>query len=853
MMKHRAACALPVAVLLAAAVIAPAIAHAQPADATATPRPAQPLTVCRHPIPEPAALPPGGSGPVVYLLELCFDTQGNVSSVDPQSYLYYVQLKPSRPSIGAWVAYDAAVLETVRNDFRRLWATGFLDDLIIEANDFTFANGVIGKVITYRLEERARVKIVTYDGTNALDRSKLDEVLRDRGVQLKLDSFLDRGALARVATAVRELLSDKGYVDATVSHDITPVAGSPKLVNVTFNVTDGPRTAIRDVAFDGNRDIDDATLARNLKANRPQGLLSIVSGAGRYQDAKYAEDAASVEDYYRDHGYINASVGQAELRPLDDSPDGRTRYVQMRVPVREGARHKVGSIAFAGHTLVGTEALRSTLKLQTGQWYREGAVREAIRKAQEMYGAGGYIEFTAFPELTPAPPDPADRSAAPRVDLVLRITEGPQYFVNRLTFVGNTTTQDTVVRREFGLYEGGAFNTELLTYSVKRLNQLGYFKPIEDVGKDVQIDKTTARANGVDVTVKVSEQNRNAIQFGAGMSQYEGVFGNVAFTTTNFLGRGESVSLQAQKGARSSIYQLGVSEPYMFGRPISTGIELYSRKYDYLTGLDTVGYSEVRSGIGLQVGRPLFRFSRAGLSYGVEVVDTSISKSLLEGLSSAAGVGVPLFDIYRDSGRTTESRITPSFTYNTVDNPMFPMSGRRLTISAPIAGGILGGSIQYIKPDVEIVQYVRVSRRMALGARLSGGYLRPYGTTDSLPYYLRYFLGGEYQIRGVDIRTVGPTDGQNRALGGNKFVLFNAEYYLNIAGPLRAVLFHDAGQAFEEADPIDVRRLRTSSGIEFRMVVPMLNVPFRVIYAWNVYRDTFQPARALKFSVGTTF
>ena len=122
-----------------------------------------------------------------------------------------------------------------------------------------------------------------------------------------------------------------------------------------------------------------------------------------------------------------------------------------------------------------------------------------------------------------------------------------------------------------------------------------------------------------------------------------------------------------------------------------------------------------------------------------------------------------------------------------------------------------------------------------------------------LPYYLRYFLGVDYQIRGVYMRTVGPTDEDNRAVGGNKFALFNAEYYIDLFGSVRALAFHDAGQAFSEDQPFDLRQLRTSTGVELRFVVPMLNVPFRLIYAWNIYRDSYQPARGFKFAVGTTF
>lgn len=841
------------ALLACLACIVARAACAQESASRPTPTAADATQLCGQPIAPPAALPPAGSEPVVFVLGLCFDKQGNASSVDPQSYLYYIQLRPSRPSLAEWIPFGADTREIVRADVQRLWNTGFLDDISVEATDYVFENGVVGKVVTYHLEERPRIKIASYQGSKALDSNKVDETLREHNVSLKLDAFLDAGAIRRATAVVRDVLADKGYVNATVSHQIAAVDGSSKRVNVIFTIDDGPRTAIRDVAFVGNTAVRDAALEGSLKDNRPQGLLSLVSSQGRYQEAKYAEDATRVEDYYRDHGYIQARVGQAALIPLDDSPDGKTRYVQLRIPVHEGPRHKVGEVSVAGNTLLPADVFVRALKLKTGDWYSEGAVREAIRKAQESYGAAGYIEFTAFPDLSPVAADPADRSGAPRVNLVLRVTEGPQYFVHRITFTGNTTTKESVIRREFGLVEGSVFNTEMLKYSVKRLNQLGYFKPIDDVDNDVKIDRTTAREHGVDVTVKVEEQNRNAVQFGLGMSQYEGFYGSGSFTTTNFLGRGESLSLQGQKGSRSSIYQVSFTEPYIFGRPISLGGDVYSRKYDFLTGEAKVGYSEVRSGISATMGRPLFRFSRAYVSYAFEVIDTSISPSLLSGLNANASIGVPLFNPYLDSGRHNESRVTPSFTHNTIDNPVMPRSGRRITFTLPVAGSVLGGDIAYVKPELEVVQYIPISRRMALGVRASGGMLRPYGTTSQLPYYLRYFLGGEYQIRGVDLRTVGPTDKQNRALGGDRFVLFNAEYYINLAGPLRAVLFHDAGQAFAESDPIDLRQLRTSSGIEFRAMVPMLNVPFRLIYAWNVYRDTFQPARAIKFSVGTTF
>ncbi len=212
--------------------------------------------------------------------------------------------------------------------------------------------------------------------------------------------------------------------------------------------------------------------------------------------------------------------------------------------------------------------------MELGDYYNQKEIRKGFQKAQEIYGAGGYMEFTGYPDMKFSDdPDPNAATAPaalaavdtpeaskepPTVDVTLLIQEGKQYFVNRIIFTGNTTTRDNVIRRELRLYENGVFNTEALKYSIKRLNQLGYFKALEGPGKDVNVDKLPNADNKVDVKMKLEEQNRNQLTFGAGVSQFEGFFGQLSFQTANFLGRGESLTVSAQGGQRARNYSCRV-------------------------------------------------------------------------------------------------------------------------------------------------------------------------------------------------------------------------------------------------------------------------------------------------------
>ncbi|MGC4086264.1 MAG: POTRA domain-containing protein [Vicinamibacterales bacterium] len=213
----------------------------------------------------PAVQPPAGSAPVVRTIEIQFPAQGNVSLVEPSTYLYYIETRPSRPSDGTWIAFDP---DSAKADFARLWGTGFLDDLSIEVLDEPYPNGVIGKHLIYRLEEKQRVKLVEYRGSKVLDTSKIEEALKAQNAVLRLDTFFDAGSLRKVDQIILSLMREKGYPDASVTHTIESVEGGPKLAHVTFLIDEGAQVRVKRVVVTGNHAVPAGTITAQIQGTR---------------------------------------------------------------------------------------------------------------------------------------------------------------------------------------------------------------------------------------------------------------------------------------------------------------------------------------------------------------------------------------------------------------------------------------------------------------------------------------------------------------------------------------------------------------------------------------------------------
>jgi outer membrane protein insertion porin family len=480
----------------------------------------------------------------------------------------------------------------------------------------------------------------------------------------------------------------------------------------------------------------------------------------------------------------------------------------------------VGELRFEGLTVFEVDEVRPLFDLAEGDVYDDSKIRKGCDRLREMYGRRGYLQWSA---TTRRDPDPVRK----RVRVVVVVQEGPRYVVGNIRFTGNRGTRDKVLRREVLLNEGEALDAELLRQSVRRLNQLAHLEPIAQPLELVP----GAAEDTLDVTFRVKERQGAGWSFGGGTSDTEGTFLNGSLSNTNFLGLGETVEVAAQGGPLVRDYRLSFTEPYVAGRPISAGVSAWSRKLSYETdpAQGIQGYREQRTGAGLTASAPLGKWTRFSLGYSYEDV-------ALEG-----------------SGRRHESTLHPSLQRNTIDDPFLPQRGTRLSLEVPVTGGPLGGSLDLARLDLEAVAYIPHTSRSGFGFRAAGGMVLPFGETGTIPFDRSLLLGGETQLRGYDIRSVGPRDASGQLVGGDKYVLLNAEYHVDVVKPLRLSWFFDAGQAYASGEAVDLRRLRTSTGIEARITVPVLKLPLRLIYAVNPNRDPWQPDHGFRLAIGGAF
>jgi len=804
--------------------------------------------------------------------------------------------------------------ETLRRDFQALWNTQFFEDVKLRVEDSPDKAG--GKIIIFTVVERPVIRRIRYDGIKSISESDILDRFKEKKVGLTVESQFDPTRIKKAEVVLKELLAEHGRQFATVTPQYERIASSNAVILV-FKINEGPKVKVGKILFTGNHVFSRRKLIRSMHNDRPYGVplriteIDVLSKT--YDHDKLIEDIeVGVRGLYTDNGYFKVLVRDPVLENLDTQGwrlgvplTGRTKgkAVNITIPIEEGERYRMGTLKIASNDpdkalSLKVDALKGVFPLKQGDVFSSAKIRKALEDYGKIYGRYGFIDFVPTPETDL-------NEDAKRIDVTMKFDEGKQYYVRRIDFTGNTTTRDKVIRRELLIDEGALFDKHAWEISILRLNQLDYFDKL-DADKAAEIKRNT-KDGTVDLLLKLKEKGKQSIGLQGGISGLMGGFIGLTYQTNNFLGLGETLTLSAQVGQYQRSVMFGFTEPYLFDRPISSGFTVFSSLYKYnqaqqaalLTGQSVSinpqyiqNYNQNSTGFTMFASYPLKRraFTRLGLTYGLtrtnittynqasNLLFTQLQYRSLAGPSALDGI--------------LASTVTATINHNALNNPVNATSGRSYFYSVAFTGGPIGGNVNTITNTGEYKYFHPINkRRNAIGVRFLGAFTAGYGGKE-VPPYSRFYMGGENDIRGFDIRGISPVTyipsvitetisfpyhGGTGSLpvpllvntivfpGGDIEGVGNLEYRIPIAGPVSVTLFADAGttgivdKGALRLDPTGVANInsqfpllnqqpqlqiapgtnfhpRASTGIEFNINLPIVQAPFRIYWAYNPVR-----------------
>jgi outer membrane protein insertion porin family len=673
--------------------------------------------------------------------------------------------------------YDPAVVE---RDFNSLWNTGYFDKVSIEK---VAGNGCT-QLIVYVLE-KPTIREINYKGLNAVSVSDVLDRFKKEKVGLTVESQYNAPRVKRAEVVLQQILGEHGHQFASIRVEIKTIP--PAAVALTFLVKEGPTVKVGKISFQGNKSIGHRELVAAMRNLKPIGIPHSIIFEDllprTFDASKLDEDADRVRQAYRDKGYFRALTGEPEtnvrnaggINPFTLHPSTGKR-VDILIPIEEGERYKLGGITFTGNkAFSNNKALRAQFAMKDGEYFNATLFGKGLQQLQKAYGSQGYINMVAVPS-------PRTDEAKKLVYLDIDIDEGKRFYISRIEFTGNTLTRDKVIRREILVEEGQVYNSQLVDLSLLRLNQLNYFDTLKSE-QDVE-SRQNADAGTVDLLIKLHEKGKNSIGLNGGVSGLSGSFIGLQYETNNFLGLGETLSVNANIGNLSRNIALGFNEPYLRNKPISLGVQVFQRKTDYnpskqyalasggqsanLTNQQNsllTNYNQSSTGLTVSTSealRNLFRRSgvaRVGLSYslsrsGITTFNTN-TLNVFQTLAFRSGIA----GSSQLSGIIT-SIVTPSFSFSTLDRAQGAHSGKDFNVAFQLAG--VGGNTKYYAPVASFRQFfpmkgLKVNREghQVLGYRVQLANIAGYGG-EVAPPFARLYGGGENEVRGFDIRSNAP-------------------------------------------------------------------------------------------------
>ena len=702
--------------------------------------------------------------------------------LEPETIRAYANLTPGQ-------TYTATTLDQALKD---LYATQLFADVTIGGAD----TGDL--VITVR--ENPVINRIVLDGNKRL---KDDKIVPE--IKLAPRQIFTRSAARADVDRILELYRRQGRFAARVEPKIVQL--DQNRVDVVYEIYEGDLAKIRAINLLGNSEFSDARLRKEMFSKQAGGVLGFLKQNDTYDPDRLAADQQKLRAFYLTEGYADFRVVSALAELTPDRKDFVITYV-----VEEGPRYKFGTVDVDSALRdLPNERVKQILKIQPGTWFNAKAVEDAVTDVNEQAGNLGY----AFADINPA----YDRDAEKRLmNVTLKITETPRVYVERIDITGNTSTRDKVIRREFRLNEGDAFNALKVKRSQDRIQSLGYFQD------KMEIKQTEGSApDRVVLGLDVEEKPTGQLSLSGGYSSLEKFVIQLAVSQNNFLGKGQSLDASVNYSAYSKSVQLGFADPYFLDKPILFGGQIYRqdyRSFNFIGNQRNTTYSQVSTGGGLRTGFPLTEYWSVGTRYNLVQDKISLDKKsfFTNGLCDPLKAGQYLCD-------EVGTRVTSSVGYSTIyddTDGIRPTRGQRLTFSQDIAG--LGGDVKYGRVRGDATKYKSLGGGFVFSAHAEGGYIKAFQAApgpfrDAIRLTDRFFGP---QLRGFDIRGIGPrvqrvpytstgtlaTD-QARitdALGGRTYYMGRLELEFPTGSALRSAglrpsIYADAGSLFNITAP----------------------------------------------------
>ncbi len=696
--------------------------------------------------------------------------------------------------------------EELNEGLKKLYATGFFADVRLEPR---------GDVLQVNVVENPSINQLAFEGNDAISNEDLE-----REVTLRPRSIYTRPA---VQTDVRRLLDvyrRSGYYSVQVVPKI--IQQEQNRVDLIFEIEEGIKAPIRNITFLGQKAFSASTLEGVIRSEESR-FYKFLSDNDKYDPDRLEYDKELLRRFYRSEGYADFKVKSAfaELSPSRDA-------FYLTFTVDEGVRYRFGEIETESALADGGESLQDTILTKTGDLFNANDIETSIDEMIEALGDRGF----AFVEIDPV----LDRNEETQIiDLTYSISQGPRVYVERININGNISTLDSVIRREFRLVENDAYSSSKLRRSEQRLKNLGYFK-------EVQVNTSRGSApDKVVIDVNVEEQSTGEISLGAGFSSVDGPLADVGITERNLLGRGQNLRLRVLAAAERQQFDIGFTEPYMFGRELTGGVDLYQTRQDFS---QESSFDRESTGGRLRTGYKLSEKISHQLYYSYEQtkiadVDSNASRFIKD-----------------QEGKNTTSLVGHNIAYDDRDNRFAPTSGVLLRGIHEFAG--IGGDDEFVRHEFQSEYYHTLWPEVVLGLAAAGGHVQPL--SDDVRINQRFFVGGRV-LRGFDNSGIGPRDSTTGdALGGNLYYIGSIETRFPLGLPddlgITGAVFTDVGSLWDVDDsgPEVVGNnhiMRASAGVGIAWASPF--GPIRVDLSMPFLKEDYDITESIRLNFGTRF